>query len=315
MRVRPFGDRALLLECGGTAEVRAAYAEALRRREAGELALHRHRPGGPDPAPRRPRRPRAQVTRGLDELALPSSPTSEEGELVELPVTYDGPDLESVAEHSGLDRRRGGAAAPGQRVRGGVLRFRPRLRLPDRAARGAEVPRLDEPRSKVPAGSVGLAGTFTGVYPRSSPGGWQLIARTDARPVGRRARPAGAAGARAPGCGSPMAPEMAEPRSLEVTDAGLQVTVQDLGRPGPGPPRRPALRRPRRAGAPPGQPPRGQPGVGGHAGVPRRPGRVPDAERCTVAVTGAQVPVTRRRPRPRLGQRRRGAGRSPGRGG
>ena len=42
------------------------------------------------------------------------------------------------------------------------------------------VPRLEEPRSKVPAGSVGLAGAFTGVYPRSSPGGWQLIARTDA---------------------------------------------------------------------------------------------------------------------------------------
>ena len=41
------------------------------------------------------------------------------------------------------------------------------------------VPRLDEPRSKVPPGSVGLAGQFTGVYPRSSPGGWQLIARTE----------------------------------------------------------------------------------------------------------------------------------------
>ena len=44
-----------------------------------------------------------------------------------------------------------------------------------------QVPRLEEPRSKVPAGSVGLAGTFTGVYPRSSPGGWQLIARTHER--------------------------------------------------------------------------------------------------------------------------------------
>ena len=44
-----------------------------------------------------------------------------------------------------------------------------------------EVPRLEEPRSKVPAGSVGLAGSFTGVYPRSSPGGWQLIARTEER--------------------------------------------------------------------------------------------------------------------------------------
>ena len=42
------------------------------------------------------------------------------------------------------------------------------------------VPRRSEPRTKVPAGSVGLAGEFSGVYPRQSPGGWQLIGRTDA---------------------------------------------------------------------------------------------------------------------------------------
>jgi KipI family sensor histidine kinase inhibitor len=41
-------------------------------------------------------------------------------------------------------------------------------------------PRLDRPRTKVPAGSVGIAGEFTGAYPRSSPGGWRLIGRTDA---------------------------------------------------------------------------------------------------------------------------------------
>jgi KipI family sensor histidine kinase inhibitor len=42
-----------------------------------------------------------------------------------------------------------------------------------------QVPRRDEPRTKVPAGAVGLAGEFSGVYPRQSPGGWQLIGRTD----------------------------------------------------------------------------------------------------------------------------------------
>jgi KipI family sensor histidine kinase inhibitor len=41
------------------------------------------------------------------------------------------------------------------------------------------VPRRDTPRTKVPAGAVGLAGEFSGVYPRASPGGWQLIGRTD----------------------------------------------------------------------------------------------------------------------------------------
>jgi len=42
------------------------------------------------------------------------------------------------------------------------------------------VPRRSEPRTKVPAGSVGLAGEFCGVYPRETPGGWQLIGHTDA---------------------------------------------------------------------------------------------------------------------------------------
>ena len=42
------------------------------------------------------------------------------------------------------------------------------------------MPRRDEPRTTVPAGAVGLAGEFSGVYPRPSPGGWQLIGSTDA---------------------------------------------------------------------------------------------------------------------------------------
>ncbi len=178
MRARSFGDRALLLECGGTAEVRAAYAEALRRREAGELRCTEIVPaartllldGLDDPA---------QVAATLDDWPT-RPPDDEEGELVELSVSYDGPDLESVARHLDLEvdevvRRHRDAEfvvafcgfAPG---------FAYLTGLPEEL----EVPRLEDPRSKVPAGSVGLAGTFTGVYPRASPGGWQLIARTDA---------------------------------------------------------------------------------------------------------------------------------------
>ena len=47
------------------------------------------------------------------------------------------------------------------------------------ALRCLDVPRRDSPRTRIPPGSVGLAGPFTGVYPRPSPGGWQLIGRTD----------------------------------------------------------------------------------------------------------------------------------------
>ena len=94
-------------------------------------------------------------------------------------MTYDGPDLGSVAEHCGLsvdevverhERTEFVVAfcgfAPGFAYLSG---------LPDEL----HVPRLAEPRSRVPAGSVGLAGGFTGIYPRASPGGWQLIARTE----------------------------------------------------------------------------------------------------------------------------------------
>ena len=58
------------------------------------------------------------------------------------------------------------------------------------------------PRTKVPAGSVALAGEFTGVYPRESPGGWQLIGRTDAQIWDLDRDAAGAARPRRPGSGS-----------------------------------------------------------------------------------------------------------------
>ena len=111
-----------------------------------------------------------------------------------------------------------------------------------------DVPRRSSPRTRVPVGSVALAGEFTGVYPRSSPGGWQLIGRTDAKlwdldrqppalfvpgtivkfaEAGREivdvAAEDSAAGAEASADVS---------HSLEVLRPGLQLLIQDLGRPG-----------------------------------------------------------------------------------
>lgn len=176
MRVRSFGDRAVLLECGGTGEVRAAYAEALRRRENGDLVCTDIVPAA-----------RTLLLDGLDPASVspdgwPTEPPDDaEGDLVELAVSYDGPDLESVAEHCGLEVeevvRRHREADYVVAFCGFAPGFAYLTGLPAEL----EVPRLEEPRSKVPAGSVGLAGTFTGVYPRSSPGGWRLIARTDER--------------------------------------------------------------------------------------------------------------------------------------
>ncbi|MDT4937214.1 MAG: hypothetical protein QOG80_885 [Pseudonocardiales bacterium] len=101
------------------------------------------------------------------------------GSAVEIPVRYDGADLVEVARRTGLDvdeviRRHSAAAyvvafcgfAPGFAYLAGL----------DPAL---HVPRLDEPRTAVPSGAVAIAGDFSAVYPRRSPGGWRLLGRTD----------------------------------------------------------------------------------------------------------------------------------------
>lgn len=101
------------------------------------------------------------------------------GELVEVPVAYDGPDLEAVADLWGTDVD--GVVAQHSEIEyvAAFCGFAPGFSylrgLPERLA----VPRLESPRPTVPAGSVGLAGDWCGVYPTASPGGWRLLGRTD----------------------------------------------------------------------------------------------------------------------------------------
>jgi KipI family sensor histidine kinase inhibitor len=120
----------------------------------------------------------------LDELAarLPSLelPPAETvaGETVEIPVSYHGEDLPEVAALTGLDaeevvRRH---TAPEYTV--AFLGFSPGFPYLVGLDPALEVPRRDTPRTSIPAGSVGLAGNQTGIYPTASPGGWQLIGRT-----------------------------------------------------------------------------------------------------------------------------------------
>ncbi|QHC68575.1 carboxyltransferase domain-containing protein [Rathayibacter sp. VKM Ac-2759] len=98
----------------------------------------------------------------------------------EIPVRYDGADLGAVAEALGwsvdeLVRRH--TATPWRAAFGG---FAPGFAYLAALAPWPEIPRRSEPRTSVPAGSVALAGAWSGVYPRSSPGGWQLIGSTEA---------------------------------------------------------------------------------------------------------------------------------------
>ena len=97
---------------------------------------------------------------------------------VEIEVRYDGPDLDDVARLTGLSRAEVVAAHTGMPWRVAFGGFAPGFAYLVGGDPRLVVPRRDHPRPAVPAGSVGLAGTFSGVYPRASPGGWQLLGTT-----------------------------------------------------------------------------------------------------------------------------------------
>jgi inhibitor of KinA len=111
----------------------------------------------------------------MEKVALP------EPRLVEIPVCYGGeygPDLQDVAELHGITAERVIELHAATTYITYFLGFAPGFaylgQLPDALA----TPRLGTPRKSVPAGSVGIAGTQTGVYPISTPGGWRLLGRT-----------------------------------------------------------------------------------------------------------------------------------------
>ncbi|QDY75796.1 5-oxoprolinase subunit PxpB [Streptomyces qinzhouensis] len=180
MRVLPVGDRALLVELADGEEAGAFHAEVLRRRAAGGL------PAVTDIVP-------AARTVLLDGVADPGRLAVElagwtfgpsrgrEAAVVEVPVRYDGPDLPRVAALWGVAAEEVAAIHSAAGFRVAFCGFAPGFGyltgLPERYA----VPRRATPRTSVPAGALGLAGPYTGIYPRSSPGGWQLIGRTDLR--------------------------------------------------------------------------------------------------------------------------------------
>jgi KipI family sensor histidine kinase inhibitor len=103
-----------------------------------------------------------------------------EGELVEIPVVYDGEDLDAVAEHAGLSREDVVATHAGGEYVVAFCGFAPGFGYLTGLDERLHVPRRDSPRTQVPAGAVAIADRFTAVYPRRSPGGWQLVGRTDA---------------------------------------------------------------------------------------------------------------------------------------
>jgi KipI family sensor histidine kinase inhibitor len=179
-RLLPYGTGAVLVELAGAADVLPLRDALLAQ---GHPAVHAVVPAARTVLvqfhPGAVAEVQAWISRCLAAPAGPSTAGRPEP-VVELAVRYDGADLESVARRCGLSvpeviQRHSAAEytvqfcgfAPGFGYLSGLD---PALRLP----------RLDSPRPAVPAGSVAIAGEFTGVYPRSSPGGWLLLGRTDA---------------------------------------------------------------------------------------------------------------------------------------
>ena len=178
MKLRPAGERGLLVELDDLETVHRLHAALRDLDPPGVVELV---PGyrtllvvaGPGSAGALD-----ELAAGLPELELP--PAGEvAGEPVEIPVSYDGEDLPEVASLTGLDaeevvRRH---TAPEYTV--AFLGFSPGFPYLVGLDPALEVPRRDTPRTSIPAGSVGLAGGQTGIYPTASPGGWQLIGRTE----------------------------------------------------------------------------------------------------------------------------------------
>ena len=111
----------------------------------------------------------------MGEIEIPPSP------VLEIPVLYGGemgPDLPFVAEHSGLSEEEVIRIHSSAEYLIYMLGFTPGFTYLGGMSAKIATPRLKQPRVKIPAGSVGIAGTQTGIYPIDSPGGWQLIGRT-----------------------------------------------------------------------------------------------------------------------------------------
>ncbi|WP_407840131.1 allophanate hydrolase subunit 1 [Streptomyces sp. DSM 116496] len=180
MRALEAGAGALLLEVDSAEEVAALHAELLRRRDAGELGGVREIV----PAARTVlldgvREPRVLAAR-IARWRVPPLAPADGPPPVTVAVRYDGPDLAEVAARWEVSPEEVPGIVGSVTFRVAFCGFAPgfgyltglpaRLRLPRRAT----------PRTAVPAGSLALAGEYAGVYPRSSPGGWQLIGSTDA---------------------------------------------------------------------------------------------------------------------------------------
>ncbi|OZE92256.1 allophanate hydrolase subunit 1 [Rhodococcus sp. 15-2388-1-1a] len=176
MRIVPAGENAALVEFDGLDETMAYYRALSLNTPAGVVDLV--------PAARTvlvmfdgPKQP---VLDWISATEPAVTAVDDRSDTVTISVVYDGEDLDEVARLTGLSTTEVVAAHTGRVWTVAFGGFAPGFGYLVGTDTRLHVPRRTSPRTSVPAGSVGLAGEFSGIYPRSSPGGWQLIGRTDA---------------------------------------------------------------------------------------------------------------------------------------
>ncbi|WP_156250049.1 5-oxoprolinase subunit B family protein [Pseudactinotalea terrae] len=176
-RVLPSGERSVLVEVDDAA---AAHTLAGHLRERAEDQVEEIVPGARTVlvVAREPR-----LLPGLLEVVAAAGacgPAAREPTEVSIAVEYDGDDLATVARLTGLSVEEVVRRHSQARYVVEFLGFAPGFAYLAGLDPVLHLPRLDSPRPSVPAGSVAIAGPHAAVYPRSSPGGWRLLGRTDA---------------------------------------------------------------------------------------------------------------------------------------
>ncbi|MFI1993425.1 allophanate hydrolase subunit 1 [Actinoplanes sp. NPDC020271] len=180
MRARRAGPSAVLLEWDDEAAVSTAYDLLVAARAEGALTATEIVPaartvlvdGVTDP----------DRIRSLVEAGGTRAPSSAAGPLttIEIPTRYDGADLDDVATMWDTDRAGVARIHSGTEFRVAFCGFAPGFAYLTGLGARHHVARRSSPRTRVPAGTVALAGPYSGVYPSASPGGWQCIGRTEA---------------------------------------------------------------------------------------------------------------------------------------
>jgi KipI family sensor histidine kinase inhibitor len=184
VKTHPLGDAALFAELGTRLDTalntRAiALAAALKKRRdvrqaiAGYASVTVH--FDPD-----------QVTHdalaaAIKRLATKRPPMAEPGRLHRIPVVYDGPDMEAVSSVLALSPAKIVELHTKPIYRVFLVGFVPGWGYLGPLREELELPRRQVPRTRVPAGSVAIAGRQTGIYPLPTPGGWHLIGRTSVK--------------------------------------------------------------------------------------------------------------------------------------